>query len=286
MANGQLITVFAAKGGCGKTTLATNLATVLYDRGAHRVCLFDLDLEFGDVAGVLGLRSARSMMDALPHDAAGNPPYSDLPYGELPLGDLPYGDVSGGERSYGDLAPAGVRELMTPYRPGFDCLLAPTRPGEAALIPVSLVTRLLDVLPLLYDFVVVDTPSRFSTQVLAALDAADHHVLVTTPDRPALKNLRATIDMLDLLQYDRTARSIVVNRSDAAANLPASVLDELVRSPIASHLPSWNGVPASINRGEPLVAADRDHPVSLAIRHLAAALLPSDGRCSRDPPPG
>jgi pilus assembly protein CpaE len=267
MANGQLITVFAAKGGCGKTTLATNLATVLYDRGAHRVCLFDLDLEFGDAAGVLGLRSARSMTDALPHDAAADPPYGDLPHGDLPYSDVPYGG----------LTPTAVLELMTPYRPGFDCLLAPTRPGDAALIPVSLVSRLLDVLPLLYDFVVVDTPSRFSTQVLAALDAADHHVLVTTPDRPALKNLRATIDMLDLLQYDPTARSIVVNRSDAAADLPPSVLDELVRSPIAGHLPIWNGVPASINRGEPLVAADRDHPVSLAIRNLAAALLPSDG---------
>ncbi|WP_112243960.1 AAA family ATPase [Kribbella monticola] len=282
MASGQVITVFAAKGGCGKTTLATNLAAVLHDRGAHRVCIFDLDLEFGDVAGVLGLRSERSMADALSADAAGGTSYGDLAQGEGSYRD----DGSPGNPPYGDLAAAVVLKLMTSYRPGFDCLLAPTRPGEAGLIPVSLVSRLLELLPLLYDFVVVDTPSRFSTQVLAALDAADHHVLVTTPDRPALKNLRATIDMLDLLQYDRTTRSIVVNRSDAAADLPASVLDELVRSPIASHLPSWNGVPASINRGEPLVAADRDHPVSLAIRHLAAALLPSDGRCSRDPPPG
>ena len=261
MANGQIITVFAAKGGCGKTTLATNLGTVLHDRGTHRVCLFDLDLEYGDVAGVLGLRSERSMTDALSYDAAG-----DL--------------------SYGDLTPAAVGKLMTSYRPGLDCLLAPTRPGEAALIPVGLVSRLLELLPLLYDFVVVDTPSGFSTQVLAALDAADHHVLVTTPDRPALKNLRTTIDMLDLLRYDRTARSIVVNRSDAAADLPDDVLDQLVRNPIAGYLPSWNGVPASINRGEPLTAADRDHPVSLAIRQLAATLLPTDGRCSRDPPPG
>jgi MinD-like ATPase involved in chromosome partitioning or flagellar assembly len=175
---------------------------------------------------------------------------------------------------------------MTSYRPGLDCLLAPTRPGDATLIPVSLVSSLLVVLPRLYDFVVVDTPSRFSTHVLAALDAADHHVLVTTPDRPALKNLRATLDMLDLLPYDRIARSIVVNRSDVAADLPDSVLDQLVRSPIAGHLPSWNGIPASINRGEPLATTDRDHPVSLAIRQLASALLPSDGRCSRDPPPG
>jgi MinD-like ATPase involved in chromosome partitioning or flagellar assembly len=263
MANGQIITVFAAKGGCGKTTLATNLAAVLHDRGAHRVCLFDLDLEFGDLAAVLGLRSERSMADALSYDAAAD-----------------------NELSYCELTPARVIKLMTPYRPGLDCLLAPTRPGESGLIPVALVSQLLTVLPLLYDFVVVDTPSRFTSHVLAALDVADHHVLVTTPERPALKNLRATLDMLDLLPYERIARSIVVNRSDVAAGLPDGVLDALVRSPIAGHLPSWNGVPASINRGEPLAAADRDHPVSLAIRQFAAALLPTDGRCSRDPPPG
>jgi MinD-like ATPase involved in chromosome partitioning or flagellar assembly len=254
MANGQIITVFAAKGGCGKTTLATNLATVLHDRGTHRVCLFDLDLEFGDVACALGLRSDRSLVDAHSNDE--------------------------------ELSTAWVTSLMTPYQPGLDCLLAPMRPGESGLMTASLVSRLLTVLPLVYDFVVVDTPNRFSAHVLAALDASDHQVLVTTPERPALKNLRTTLDILDLLPYDRTTRSIVVNRSDATAGLPTRVLDDIVRSPIAVHLPSWAGVPASINRGEPLAAAQPDHAVSLAIRRLAAALLVSDGRCSRDPPPG
>lgn len=254
MADGRIITVFAAKGGCGKTTVATNLGTVLHDGGAHRVCLLDLDLEFGDAASALGLRPERSMVDAL--------------------------------TVVGRLTPETVASLMTNYRPGFDCLLAPTRPGEARLIPASLVSRLLAVLPLVYEFVVVDTPSQFTPHVLAALDAADHQILVTTPERPALKNLRVTLDMLDLLPYDRTARSIVINRSDAGSDLPAGLLDELVRSPIAGRLPAWDDVPASINRGEPLAAAQPDHAVSLAIRQLAAALLASDGRCSRDPPTG
>ncbi|WP_020391202.1 AAA family ATPase [Kribbella catacumbae] len=253
MADCRIVTVFAAKGGCGKTTVATNLAAVLHDRGGHRVCLVDLDLEYGDAASMLGLRPERSMVDA------------------LAVAD--------------QLTPETVATLMTNYLPGFDCLLAPTRPGEARLIPATLVSRLLAVLPLSYDFVVVDTPSHFTPHVLAALDAADHQILVTTPERPALKNLRATLDMLDLLPYDRAARSIVVNRSDAGSDLPAGLLDELIRSPIAGRLPAWDDVPASINRGEPLAAAQPDHAVSQAIRQLAAAFL-SDGRCSRDPPAG
>src|SRR3954465_6991169 len=105
MADGRIITVFAAKGGCGKTTLATNLATVLHAHGCRRVCLLDLDLEYGDAAGVLGLHPERSMLDALGMDD--------------------------------ELSPATVASLMTPYLPGLDCLLAPTGPGESVLIPTS-----------------------------------------------------------------------------------------------------------------------------------------------------
>jgi pilus assembly protein CpaE len=65
--NGQIITVFAAKGGCGKTTLASNLAVVLHNGGARRVCLVDLDLESGDLASTLGLIPARSLANAIPY---------------------------------------------------------------------------------------------------------------------------------------------------------------------------------------------------------------------------
>ena len=60
-AEGQILTVFAAKAGYGKTTLATNLALALRADGARRVCLLDLDLECGDVASVLDLSTTRTL---------------------------------------------------------------------------------------------------------------------------------------------------------------------------------------------------------------------------------
>src|SRR3954468_14911663 len=63
---GKLVTVFSAKGGCGKTTLATNLAAALADRGRRQVCLVDLDLAFGDVAIALQLFPAHTIADAVP----------------------------------------------------------------------------------------------------------------------------------------------------------------------------------------------------------------------------
>ena len=60
-ADGQIYAVFAAKGGYGKTTLATNLALALQSGGERRVCLLDLDLDYGDVASVLDLATTRTL---------------------------------------------------------------------------------------------------------------------------------------------------------------------------------------------------------------------------------
>lgn len=248
--SGRIVTVFSAKGGAGKTTLATNLAAVLHDGGRRKVCLLDLDLTFGDVASTLALEPSRSVVDAL--DRAG---------------DLDASDVAG---------------LVTVFRPGFDCILAPPGPGEGARVPAVLVAELLAVLPNEYDYVVVDTPAQLSSHVLTALDAAHHQVLLTTPERPSLKNLRLTLDMCDLLGYPREVRAIVVNRSDSRVGLSQTEVEDLVRNPIAGHLPSRRDVPASINRGVPLALSDPDHVVSLAIRRLAtdhlmpAAAVPLD----------
>src|SRR3954463_9903669 len=57
----RIITVFAAKGGCGKTTLATNIAVALAAGGARRVGLLALGLAFGDVATMLQLVPERSI---------------------------------------------------------------------------------------------------------------------------------------------------------------------------------------------------------------------------------
>jgi pilus assembly protein CpaE len=68
--HGRLVTVFSAKGGCGKTTLSTNLAVALTEGGRNRVCLVDLDLSFGDVAIALQLFPAHTIVDAYsPHTA-------------------------------------------------------------------------------------------------------------------------------------------------------------------------------------------------------------------------
>jgi pilus assembly protein CpaE len=248
--NGVIVAVVAAKGGCGKTTFAINLARALTAGGEVRVCLVDLDLEFGDVASSLRLDVERTLLDAVPGRA---------------------------------LTRADIAALVTTYHPGLDCILAPVGPGEAERVTPAVAREALNALAQLYDYIVVDTPARMSHHVLAALDTADHHVLITVPEVPAVKSLRRTLDVLDLLGYRRESRSIVVNRTDPRVVLTARNVETLARSPIAGHIPfSWD-VPASINHAAPLVTAEPDHPVSKAIRAFARARIGTGAAATRRP---
>ena len=237
---GEIITVFAPKGGVGKTTLATNLGVVLAAEG-YQVCVVDLDLASGDIAISVQLDPVRTLVDAVP--------------------------------MAGHLDTTGAASLLTRYRPGLEMLLAPIAPGDAEKVNAALVGELLGVLRGMFRYIVVDTPAYLSEHVLTAMDVSAHHVLIATPDVPSLKNLRVTEDMLDLLAYSKEARSVVLNRSDSNVGLSPEDVERVLRSPIAAHIPSSRAVPLSINHGTPITLANREHPVSRAISRFARQCL-------------
>jgi pilus assembly protein CpaE len=234
---GRLVTVFAAKGGCGKSTLATNLAVALADAGRRRVILVDLDLTFGDVGIMMQLLPKRSIADAI---------------------------------GRGSVMDDGLlRSLLTPHSAGLDVLLAPVGPTEAERVTRDVVDKILTVATSVADFVVVDTPAQFTEHVLTSLDLSHLHLLLATPDVPALKNLRVTLDMLDLLRLSASKRLVILNRSDAKVGLTSADIDRVIHVPTSALVPSSREVPISINKGIPIVLDKPNHPVSKAIRELA-----------------
>lgn len=237
---GRLVTVFSAKGGCGKTTVATNLAASLAKAG-RRVCLVDLDLAFGDVAIALQLFPERGIADLAAQARR--------------------------------LDRTSVAAAVTKHSPGLDAVLAPVEPGVADIVSAELVGELLQVLKTMYDVVVVDTPPAFTDQVLTAFDASDHLALLTTLDVPALKNLKLALETLDLLGYARDRWHVVLNRADAKVGLSVADVQKTLNVPIAAQLPSSRAVPSAINRGVPIVHDSPNHPVSVAVRRLGEQLM-------------
>jgi pilus assembly protein CpaE len=236
LAAATVVTVFGGKGGCGKSVLATNLAVSLAT-GGHRVLLVDLDLQFGDVGIMTRLAPDRTIGDAI--------------------------------TMAGRLDEAGVRSLLTQYRPGLDVLLAPAGPAEGDQVSRALVAELITAARPLFDVIVVDTPPYFNDPVLAALDLTDRFVLLVTPDLPTLKSVRLTQDMFELLEYPRERRLAVLNRADSDVGLTIADVETAVGAPMAVQIPSSRDVPVSVNRGVPLAVDDPKHPFARAIRDLA-----------------
>jgi pilus assembly protein CpaE len=237
--HGFLVTVFSAKGGCGKTTLSTNLAVALTEGGRHRVCLVDLDLSFGDVAIALQLFPAHTIADA------------------VALGD--------------GLDVAAVESLLTPHAniPGLSTLVAPLDPGSNRGITAELVRQILSILRQEFDYVIVDTPPAFDEQVLEALDQSDLIALIATLDIPALKNLKLTLETLEEINFPREKWAVVLNRSDSKVGLALNEVEKTLRVPISIQIPSSRDVPAAINRGVPIIYDNPKHPVSVAVRQFA-----------------
>jgi pilus assembly protein CpaE len=236
---GRVITVFSSKGGCGKTTIATNLATALAERGRRRVVILDLDLAFGDVAIAMQLFPAHTIADAVPLNGA--------------------------------IDTTAVQAMLTPHSAGLSVIVAPTEPTASESIPATLVSHLIDVLRSEFDYIVIDTPANFDDPVLAALDVSDLIALVATPDVPALKNLKISMETLVELSYSREKFRLILNRSDAKVGISHSEVEKTAQMSLSAQIPSSRDVSATVNRGVLIVQDDPKHPVSLAIRRFADA---------------
>lgn len=239
-ADGRLLTVFSAKGGCGKTALSVNLAAQLALRGS-RTLLIDLDLAFGDDAIALGLAPERSSLDLV----------------------AMVGTIDG----------AGLRSVVTVHDCGLEVLCAPPQPGDGDRVTPSLITEMLRVARREYDAVVIDTPPMFDERVIAALDASDLVFVLTTPDIPSLKNLRLALETLDLLGLPEDLRRVVLNRAGAKTGLTLRDVTNALHRDVDGQVPESVDVGQTINRGVPLVLHRPKHPVSAAVRRLLDAAV-------------
>ena len=167
--DGRIITVFSPKGGTGKTVTATNLATSFAKYAGKRTLLLDLDLQFGDAAIMLGIEPEKTIQDLV---------------------------VAPGE-----LDPEKLAGYTTRHSSGVDVLPAPIRPEDAELVTEQKLSRLLEVAKESYEVIVVDTSPFFHGPMLATLDRTDDLLLVCGLDVPTIKNVRLSLQTLQLLSF-------------------------------------------------------------------------------------
>ena len=242
---GRLISVFSAKGGVGCTVIAVNLAIALRRQTGEAVCLFDCDLHFGNVAVLLNLWPQATLAELLP--------YTD------------------------DLTPELVEEVMLTHPSGVRVLLPPTAFEEAEKVGSSLVARVVEILKQRHKFVIVDVGAHLDSSALAVLDSSFRIVMVTTPEVPALHNLRRMLQLTEDLGYPREKVVILGNRFSAGWGIQTTHIAETLGYPVSVTLPSDGRlVTQAANRGIPFVIdAPRSAPAR-AVSELAELILDAD----------
>jgi pilus assembly protein CpaE len=238
---GRIVTVFSPKGGTGKTVTSTNLAAAFGKFEGKRTLLLDLDLQFGDAAIMLGIEPEKTIYDLV---------------------------VAPGELDSEKLAGYTTRHVS-----GLDILPAPLRPEDAELVTETKLSRLLEVARESYDVIVVDTSPFFHGPMLATLDRTDELLLLCGLDVPTIKNVRLSIQTLELLSFPPDRIKVVLNRANSNVGMKRTEVEAALETKVRFEIPSDRAVPLAVNRGNPAVLADAGCDFSRGVRDMAKGLL-------------
>ncbi|HEY6032068.1 MAG TPA: hypothetical protein VIU44_15965, partial [Gaiellaceae bacterium] len=202
----------------------------------------DLDLQFGDAAIMLGVEPEKTIYDLV---------------------------VAPGELDSEKLA-----GYVTKHVSGLDMLPAPLRPEDAELVTEAKLGRLLEVARETYDVIVVDTSPFFHGPMLATLDRTDELLMVCGLDVPTLKNVRLSLQTLELLSFPQQRIRFLLNRANSKVGLKKREVESALGVKIGVEVPSDRAVPISVNRGNPAVLSDAGCDFSKSMRTLGSTLFP------------
>lgn len=241
LTRGKVVTVYSPKGGTGCTTIAVNLALALHNDDT-RVVIVDANLQYGDVAVFFNEQGKNTIADLAP--------------------------------LANELDPEVVEGVLLKHAAtGVSILASPSRPELADKITADQFLKVLEFLRQMYAYIVVDTSPYLSDVTIAAIDASDVIVLISTQDIPAIKNARLFLDLLQTLGIDRGRIAFVMNRFDKRIGITAERVGENLKQEVAAVLPMDERVviPA-MNHGVPFLIEHKTQAISRGIFGLAESV--------------
>jgi pilus assembly protein CpaE len=246
---GRVFTISSATGGCGKTFFATNIGYFLTRYTGKRVCIVDLDLQFGEVVTAMRLRPKYTIFDALQRE----------------------------DTDEDDLR-AHIEEYTVAHETGVHVLAAPREPSEADRISPPDVTRIVEAVRKQFDYVVVDTPPQLNESVLAAFDLSDMLYVMATLDLPSVRNMSVFLSTLERLKISTDNVKLILNKAESDVGIDIEQVTKLFPQGFQAVLPYAKEVSRSINLGMPVMAASPQSEISRLMTSGMKPLLPLEAQ--------
>jgi pilus assembly protein CpaE len=245
---GRVTAVFSAKGGLGATTLAVNLGVCLAEQAAAKsTLLVELDTRHSDVVTFLDLRPRYSILDVF--------------------------------ESMDRMDESLLQGLMVKHASGLWVLPGPSR-MERGYLAGEQVQAGIDLLRTHFDKVVLDLRHDVDPGTIAALEATDTVLFVTSLNVSALRSGAAALAAFRHLGLDLKKVRVVVMRDGTGEDVTAKHAREALGLPVYWKTPSeYGAVVASINNGQPVVSAAPRSKFARSVRELSD-MLSGDGRAT------
>lgn len=247
----RVLGILSAKGGVGKTTLASNLAYVLTELGQN-ITVIDANITTPHLGLHLGIHLAPKTL----HDILkGKTKIKDATYSH------PFGfKVIPASMNVNDLVDVDV--------------------GKLPEVTLNLLGS--------NDFIILDCAPSLSREAITAVNAVDEILVITNPDLPSVADALRTIKIAEDLE--KKVLGVVVNRiKEKTYELSREEIQEMTGTKVIAEIPEDKNVSKSIVAKNPIVDFDPYSPASIEIRRLAHSLvgktygyqLPSPGIFSR-----
>jgi pilus assembly protein CpaE len=236
----RLIACFSPKGGVGTTTIAVNVAMALAPQAPQQVAVIDLDVDFGQVATHLNVKSRLTVADLAADDG-------------------------------GMLEPELLRTYAEKVEPGLHVIAAPATPETGRLITADPVAQILATAARAYGIVVVDAGSTLDERSLAILDWAEAVVVPISPEIGALKALHGFLEYLTEEGAVPAKSTFVLNHLFARDMLSMKQIESSIAAKVDAELPYDAGLYLkAVNEGIPVLVGAPASAPGRAFARLAA----------------
>lgn len=194
--SGKVFVVFSPKGGCGKTIFATNMAAGIAKLVKKEALLIDLDLQFGEIAFMLGLKANRTIADMI---------------------DTPIEDAE------------TFNSYLVKHPMGFHVLPSPFKPEQSETITSNHLRKIIDIARQQFDYIIVDTHSLFQDLTINALDISDLICLLMAPDMNHIKSMHTCLKVMDTLKYPQEKIRLLLNREESMYAKPRAEIETALK---------------------------------------------------------
>lgn len=237
---GSVFTFFSTASAVGKTVLAVNYAADLAERG-YKVCLADLDLQFGDVCNYLGITPTQTFFN--------------------------YYDQEEDKRD--------TAACITETQFGFDVLAAPLDVDEGFIIDAETILQAINQLRDDYDYVLLDTTTGFTSISMAILEQTDVLYLPCVVDFiPSIKDLKIGLETLHKLQFDYQRMRLILNRNKAETQISIKDVEAIVGRPFQYFISNdYQGIMQSIREAKPVVLTEAKNKLADEISDMVSEEL-------------